>query len=411
MARKFTPSGFKQASRFAKTTFAKVSPFETSGATAEPEDYIEYHYDDVGTAPGTLSIDANALPSELVLIEYSPEQAVKQKLALEHWQPKALKAMLESDSVTWLDVQGLGSEAVLRGVGEAFELHRLVLEDVVNVPQRPKVEQYDDQLVIIARMVTPHPDGQGGFFNEQVAFILGPHYLLTVQEEPELDCFASVRDRIRHGRGQIRQLGPDYLAYALLDSIIDGFFPVLEDFGELIEDLEEEVIRNPSRATVEKIYRLRRDLMVLRRAIWPQRAMLNQLIRDFGASGQGNHPPLISDAVGPHLQDCYDHVVQVLDILESYRELATSLMDMYLSSVSNRMNEVMKVLTIISTIFIPLSFVVGLYGMNFNSEISPWNMPELNWVYGYPLCLLGMGAIAGGLIIFFWRKGWFEDFS
>ena len=403
MARKLTPPGLKQASRFAKTTFAKVSPFSTSGSTAEPEDYIEYHYDDVGTAPGTLSIDADALPSELVLIEYSPEQAVKQKLELTQWQPEALKAMLESDSVTWLDVRGLGSETVLRGVGEAFELHRLVLEDVVNVPQRPKVEQYENQLVIIARMVTPHGEGQGGFFNEQVAFILGPHYLLTVQEEPALDCFASVRDRIRHGRGQIRKLGSDYLAYALLDSVIDGFFPVLEDFGELIEELEEEVIRNPSRATVERIYRLRRDLMVLRRAIWPQRAMLNQLIRD--------RPPLISDEIGPHLQDCYDHVVQVLDILESYRELATSLMDMYLSSVSNRMNEVMKVLTIISTIFIPLSFVVGLYGMNFNSEASPWNMPELNWTYGYPLCLLGMGAIAGGLIVFFWRKGWFEDFS
>ncbi len=398
MAPKLTPSQLKNASRFAKTTFAKVSPF----ATTDNEDYIEYHYDDVGTAPGTLSIDADALPSELVLIEYSPDQAIKQTLELDQWQPAALKALLENESVTWLDVRGLGSEAVLRGVGEAFELHRLVLEDVVNVPQRPKLEQYEEQLVIISRMVTPHGDGHG-FFNEQVAFVLGPHYLLTVQEEPELDCFASVRDRIRHNRGQIRHLGSDYLAYALIDSIIDGFFPVLEDFGELIEELEEEAIRNPSRATVEKIYRLRRELMVLRRAIWPQRAMLNQLIRDSS--------PLISAEVLPHLQDCYDHVVQVLDILESYRELATSLMDMYLSSVSNRMNEVMKVLTIISTIFIPLSFVVGLYGMNFNAEVSPWNMPELQWTYGYPLCLLAMGAIAGGLIVFFWRKGWFEDFS
>lgn len=402
MVRKLTPSQLKTASRFAKTTFAAVSPFTAAPTPTDAEDYIEYHYDDVGTAPGTLSIDEDALPSELVLIEYSPEQAVKQQLELDQWQPAALKAMLESESVTWLDVRGLGSEAVLRGVGDAFELHRLVLEDVVNVPQRPKLEQYENQLVIISRMVTPHVDGNG-FFNEQVAFVLGPHYLLTVQEEPELDCFASVRDRIRHNRGQIRRMGSDYLAYALLDSIIDGFFPVLEDFGEVIEELEEEAIRNPSRATVEKIYRLRRELMVLRRAIWPQRAMLNQLLRD--------RPSLISPEVVPHLQDCYDHVVQVLDILESYRELATSLMDMYLSSVSNRMNEVMKVLTIISTIFIPLSFVVGLYGMNFNGEVSPWNMPELQWSYGYPLCLLAMGAIAGGLIVLFWRKGWFEDFS
>jgi magnesium transporter len=397
MVRNSAPASFKNASRFAKTTFAKVSPVQTN-----PEDYIEYHYDDVGSAPGTLTIDADALPSELVLIEYSAEQAIKQTLALEPWQPELIKAMLENDAVTWLDVRGLGSESVLRNVGEAFSLHRLVLEDVVNVPQRPKIEQYEDQLVIISRMVTPHSNGQG-FFNEQVAFVLGPHYLLTVQEEPELDCFESVRDRIRHRRGQIRELGPDYLAYALLDSIIDGFFPVLEDFGERIEALEEEVIRNPTRPSVEKIYRLRRDLMVLRRAIWPQREMLNQLIRD--------RSPLLSEDVLPHLQDCYDHVVQVLDILESYRELAISLMDMYLSSVSNRMNEVMKVLTIISTIFIPLSFVAGVYGMNFDTQVSPWNMPELSWPWGYPLCLLGMGCIAGGLIVFFWRKGWFKEVS
>lgn len=372
-------------------------------AEADPEEeYVEYHYDDIGAAPGTLTIAPDAVPSELILIEYSEHQAFRKALDRHQSPIPTLREMLTNDAVTWLDVQGLGSEAVLRQVGEAFELHRLVLEDVVNVPQRPKVEQYEDQLVIISRMVTPRANGKG-FFNEQVALVLGPHYLLTFQEEPELDCFGSVRDRIRHKRGQIRQQGSDYLAYALLDSIIDGFFPVLEDYGELIEALEEEVIRRPSRATVEKIYRLRRELMILRRAIWPQRAMLTQLLRD--------RSPLLSPAVIPHLQDCYDHVLQVLDILESYRELATGLMDMYLSSVSNRMNEVMKVLTIISTIFIPLSFVAGLYGMNFNTQASPLNMPELDWAWGYPLCLLVMGLISGGLIVFFWRKGWFEDFS
>ncbi len=367
----------------------------------DPEDedeYFEDYYDDIGDVPGTLYIEEDATPPELVLIEYSQQGAYSQTIEIGQLQPEAIT----SEEVSWLDVRGLGSETVLRQVGDTFSLHRLVLEDVVNVPQRPKVEQYPDQLVIIARMVTPYPSGRK-FYNEQVSFILGPHYLLTVQEEPELDCFGPVRDRIRHDRGQIRQWGPDYLTYALLDAIIDGFFPVLEDYGEIIEDLEDEVISHPSKVTVKKIYRLRRELLILRRAIWPQREMLTQLIRDGS--------PLISSEVRLHLQDCYDHVVQILDIVESYRELATGLMDIYLSSVSNRMNEVMKFLTIISTIFIPLSFVVGLYGMNFNPEVSRWNMPELNWAYGYPACLLGMGAIAGGLVVFFWRKGWFEDFS
>lgn len=383
-----------------KPAVAPVPPFRVQ-PDAESNSYVDYHYSDVGEAPGTLNIGQDAVPSELVLIEYSATRATRKTLT--QLKPPSLKAKLKDEStVTWLDVQGVGSEAVLEAVGEAFELHRLVLEDVVNVPQRPKVEQSAEYLVIISRMITPYANGQG-FFNEQVALILGPHFLLTVQEEPELDCFGSVRDRIRQNRGVIRHHGADYLAYALLDSIIDGFFPVLEDYGELIEALEIQAIQQPSRATVAEIYRLRRDLMILRRAIWPQREMLSQLIRD--------RSNLLSAEVILHLRDCYDHVAQVLDILDSYRELASSLMDMYLSSVSNRMNEVMRVLTIISTIFIPLSFVAGLYGMNFNPEASRWNMPELSWAWGYPLCLLAMGLIAGGLMSFFWHKGWFQDFS
>jgi magnesium transporter len=360
--------------------------------------YLDFYYDQAGSAPGTLFIGPNAVPPELVLIEYSAAHATCKSIEIAQLQ----LSCFEGGSVSWLDVQGVGSESILREVGDRFNLHQLVLADIVNVPQRPKVEQYDDQLVIIARMVTPRPDREG-FYNEQVGFVLGKHYLLTVQEEPELDCFGPVRDRIQQNRGHLREAGPDYLAYALLDAIIDGFFPVLEHFGEVIEALEEEVVRNPSRTTVRKIYRLRRDLTVLRRAIWPQRAMVNQLARDSNS--------LISQEVQIHLQSCYDHVVQVLDIVESYRELASGLMDVYLSSVSNRMNEVMRVLTIISTIFIPLSFVAGVYGMNFDTDTSRWNMPELGWVYGYPACLLVMGAIAGGLVMFFWRKGWFQDFS
>lgn len=364
----------------------------------EGEDYVDYHFDEPGSAPGTLVIEADAAQPELVLIDYNLTGATRIQLET----PEACTPYLDTESISWLDVQGLGNENILRRVGDVFSLHPLVLEDVVNVPQRPKVEQYGDQLLIIARMITPKPGGYG-FLSEQVSFIVGKHYLLTVQEEPELDCFSPVRDRIRHDYGVIRHQQVDYLAYALLDAIIDGFFPVLEEYGERIEELEDKVVMNPSRQTIEEIYDIRRDLMSIRRAIWPMRSAINSLIRDCSN--------FITPDVRIYLQDCYDHVVQVLDIVETYRELAASLMDVYLSSISNRMNEVMKLLTVISSIFIPLTFIAGVYGMNFDTERSPMNMPELEWYWGYPLCWAVMIAIAVGLITFFWRQGWFENFS
>ena len=195
---------------------------------------------------------------------------------------------------------------------------------------------------------------------------------MTVQEEPEEDCFHGVRKRIEMDRGVIRTQGADYLAYCLLDAIVDGFFPVLEYYGELIEELEEEVILRPTRSTLEKIYKVRRELLTIRRAIWPQRDAINSLIRD------GSH--LISKEVQLYLRDCYDHTVQVMDMVETYRELASGLMDVYLSAVSNKTNEVMKLLTVVSGIFIPLTFIAGVYGMNFNPEKSHFNMPELNYL-------------------------------
>ena len=359
---------------------------------------IDFFYEQPGSMPGTLKIPEDAAPPKIVLIDYNSADATRKQVAT----PEECAPYLDTESVSWVDVQGLGSEDILQRLGRVFELHPLVLEDVVNVPQRPKVEDYEDQLVIIARMVMPK-DGGVGFYSEQVGFVLGKHYLLTVQEEQEHDCFESVRTRIRNNKGALRKQGADYLAYTLLDSIIDGFFPVLEAYGEQIEDLEEEVVANPTRRTLQKIYQARRELLALRRAIWPQRDAINSLIRDGS--------DLISDEVQVYLRDCYDHAIQVLDMVETYRELASGLMDVYLSAVGNRMNEVMKFLTVISTIFIPLTFVAGIYGMNFNTETSPWNMPELNWYWGYPLCLALMGAIAGGLVLFFWRRGWFENFS
>lgn len=365
----------------------------------EDEDsYVDYSYSAPGTLPGSLTIEADAPPPTIVLIDYNEKDATRLELAT----PEECEPYLDSESVSWVDVQGLGSEDVLQRLGKVFALHPLTLEDVVNVPQRPKVEEYDDQVVIITRMVMPRAGGEV-CTKEQVSFILGKHYLLTVQEEPEHDTFRSVRDRIRLDRGLLRKRGADYLAYALLDTIVDGFFPVLEAYGERVEDLEEEVVVNPNRSTLEKIHFLKRELLSLRRLIWPLRDAINVLIRDENE--------LISQDVRVYLRDCADHATQVLDMVETYRELASSLMDIYVSSVGNRMNEVMKLLTVISSIFIPLTFVAGIYGMNFNTDRSPFNMPELNWYFGYPLCLGVMAAIAGGLVFFFWKRGWFENFS
>ncbi|MCV3213468.1 magnesium/cobalt transporter CorA [Plectonema radiosum NIES-515] len=364
----------------------------------KPKDDEEDFFHRPGDMPGTIIIDADAPAPIIFLIDYNKTDVVHKQLNT----PEECAPYLDKESVTWVDVQGLGSADILERLAKVFDLHPLVLEDVVNVPERPKIEDYDDQLVIISRMVVPK-ERVCGFYSEQVSLVLGKYYLLTVQEEPEHDCLEGVRSRIDKGKGIIRSSGADYLAYTLLDAIIDGFFPVLELYGDHIEELEEEVIVNPTPKTLQKIYKIKRELLQLRRAIWPQRDAINSLIRE------GND--LISDEVRIYLRDCYDHAVQVMDMVETYRELASGLMDVYLSAVSNRMNEVMKFLTVMSSIFIPLTFVAGIYGMNFDTEKSPWNMPELQWYWGYPLCLAVMGTIAGGLIFVFWQRGWFENFS
>jgi magnesium transporter len=354
---------------------------------------VDYFYDRPGVAPGELNLAADAAPADLCITDYNLHHAAQHHLT----NPDEASQYLNDTSVSWLDLSGLGNKDTWRSLSKTFNLHPLLVEDVVNVPQRPKIEHYADHLLIVCWMVTPD-QSQSGFHKEQVSLILGKHYLITAQEEPDHDCFQGVRDRINHGRGMVRRSGADYLAYCLLDAIIDGFFPVLEYYGELIEALEDEVITNPSKQTLERIYRVRRDLLTLRRAIWPQRDAISKLMRDDSE--------WISAEVEVYLRDCYDHAVQVMDMVETYRELATGLMDVYLSSVSNKMNEVMKLLTVISAIFIPLTFVAGLYGMNFSPEKSPFNMPELGWYWGYPACLALMAIIAGSLTFLFWRRGW-----
>lgn len=357
-----------------------------------------YAYNQPGSMPGTMAIADQAKATEIVLIDYNQEQYH----FATHLSPEESAAHLDQRSVSWVDVGGLGDRLALETIAKIFNLHPLLVENIVNVPQRPKLEDYQHQLVIITQMVNSEAQGRGVWL-EQVSFILGENYLLTVQEEPHKDCFMPIRDRLSKGHGIIRQQKADYLTYALWDTIIDCYFPALEAYGEKIEELEELVVTKPTETTLCQIHQIKRELLALRRAIWPQRDMLNILIRD-------GHP-LIEEHVLHYFKDCYDHIVQIIDTIEIYRELTSGLMDVYLSVVSNKMNEVMKLLAVISTVFIPLTFVAGIYGMNFNTQDSPWNMPELNWYWGYPLCLGIMLAIALSLIAYFWRLGWLKKAS
>ena len=295
--------------------------------------------------------------------------------------------------VVWINVDGIENTETVRALGEIFNLHRLALEDVVNVPQRAKVENYGDYLFIV---------GQTATFDrvvdtEQIGIFLGHDYVLTFQEEVG-DPFDPVRERIRDSIGHIRSSGADALAYAIIDATIDYYFPILEQLGDRLDTMEEEILNSPTRYTTSALYTIKRDFTTLRRALWPTRDALNTLVRDPS--------PVISDETRLYLRDCYDHVVQSLELLESDRDLASSLTDLYLSSVGHRTNEIMRVLTIFSVIFIPLTFIAGVYGMNFDTRVSRWNMPELRWAWGYPFSLALMLATAVGMLVFFRRRGW-----
>ena len=370
------------------------SQTKRANPSVEAEDLFDYYYHSPGSAPGTLSIEPDAYPTEIDIFDYTPERVNhSQNLTTQEIIP-----YLDTESISWIDIQGLGDEKILREIGEIFKLPLLILEDIVNVPQRPKLEYHPDFLLITTQMVMVK---NKGFWTEQVSFILGKNYLLTIQEEPLRDPFDPVRNRLEKNIGFIRQLEADYLCYALIDAIVDNFFPVLESYGDRLEDLEEEAIEKPNYQTLTKIYQIRRELLAFRRLVWPQREIFNSLIRD----GSDHISPTIIN----YLRDCYDHTIQIIDVLETYRELASGLTDVYLSATGNKMNEIMKVLTVISTIFIPLTFIAGVYGMNFNPEKSPFNMPELNWYWGYFLCLGAMLLISGIQIYIFWKKGWFRN--
>lgn len=339
-----------------------------------------------GTAPGTLlpPEPGQEVPARITVMQYDPAGVFER-------EAKTIEECLElldRPGVTWINVDGLGQPEVVARLGERLGFHPLAVEDVFSVPQRPKVEAYADHYLIILKMLRLAP----GIDEEQVSLFFGGSYVVTVQERAGGDVFDGVRARIRAGRGRLRGAGPDYLAYALIDSVVDGYFPVLESLGERLDQLEDECVTSHSSMLLPHLQTLRRDLLTLRRAIWPTREALATLQREATA--------LVTAETRVFLRDCYDHTVEAIDIVETDRETAAAVMDIYLAMQNQRLNEVMKVLTVIATLFIPLTFIASIYGMNFDS------MPELKWRWGYAGTLALMGLVAAGLIAYFKRRGW-----
>lgn len=347
------------------------------------------HLKPPGTAPGTLIAPEQASEPVVTIMAYDQENVTEQTIK----NPDDIKPLLKKATIVWVNVDGLGDTTIIEKLGEIFGLHLLALEDVLNVHHRPKVEEYENEIFIITRMACIRHETLD---IEQVSLFLGKNFVLSFQEHPG-DCLEPVRARIRKGGRRSMFMKADYLAYSLIDAIVDGYFPVLEHYSERLNALEDAVVEHPDKDIVKQAHDIKRDFQVLHHGMWPLREALNRLSSDI---------PLIHEETRPFLRDCHDHIIQIVDILETYRERVAGLTDLYLSSLSNKMNEIMKVLTIIATIFIPLSFVAGVYGMNFDPNSSPLNMPELRWYFGYPFALGLMLIIAAGLVFYTWRKGW-----
>ena len=338
-----------------------------------------------GSRPGVLALPEVAHPRRIHVIDYTQDRVDERDVT----DVEELAPFRTSPSVTWIEVEGLGDEAGLRRFGELFGIHPLALADVVNAPQRPKTEAYEDHDLVICAMALLDEDDEFCHV-EQVSFVIGSTFVISFQEGHE-DVFDPVRERIRNG-ALVRSLGADYLAYALIDTLIDGYYPVLEAIGEELEHLEDAAVSRPVPATLAEIHATRRLILTLSRIMRQQRDAVNAFVR--------GESPRIRAATRVYFRDAFDHAIQINDVLETYRELAISMMEVYLSSVSNRMNEVMKVLTIISTLFIPLTFLVGVYGMNFEY------MPELSKRWAYPALWVLMISIAVAMYFYFRRKGW-----
>lgn len=358
-------------------------------ATRQRYDHRKRHKP--GTSPGTLTAAGNALQPIMTLIGYGPGQFTEVTLK----SPDEIQNYVGMFPVIWINIDGLGSAEIIQRVGDMFQLHPLALEDTMNVHQRPKTDDYITNIYTVCRMAN---DSGPELDLEQISIFFGKGFVISFQEAPG-DCWNPVRDRIRKGPNtRLLNNGADYLAYALLDALIDGYFPLLERFGDRLDALEEDVFSNPDSDVLVGIQKTKKALHALRHAIWPLRESIGQI---------SNHEELVEPGTKIFLRDCQDHVIQILDILENDRERVSSLMDIYLSSLSQRMNQVIRVLTVISTIFMPLTFIVGIYGMNFNPSSSRWSMPELNHPLGYPTVMVLMFVLALAMVVVFWRAGWF----
>jgi magnesium transporter len=342
----------------------------------------------IGLAPGTLVHVGEKTTEEvqITLIDYDAT----------HFQEKVIEAIEESfpfkeePTVTWINIDGLHEVGVIESLGKHFGLHPLILEDIVHTGQRPKMEDFEEYLFTVLNMLR-YDQEDDQVKAEQVSLVVGPNYVLSFQERPG-DVFNGVRERLRKGKGRIRKAGSDYLAYTLLDALVDEYFLILETIGEKIEVVEEELLTNSTRETLQNIHDMKREMIFFRKQVWPLRELVNGL-----SKGESS---LICESTGIYLRDVYDHTIQIIDTIESFRDMLSGMLDIYLSTISNKMNEVMKVLTIMATIFIPLTFLAGIYGMNFKY------MPELEWRWGYFMLWGVMVVIGVSLVGYFKRKRW-----
>ena len=349
---------------------------------------MKRHSTKAGMPPGSLVFLGEKRVDQVTVTVIDYDKADVRELTIS--DPEDCRQHINRNSVTWINVTGLHDTELLGRIGEVFNIHPLTMEDILNTGQRPQIEELEGSLFCVVKMLR-RGNGDGDILSEQVSMMLGEGYLLTFQEM-EGDVFDQIRDRIRTGSGRIRTMGCDYLAYSLLDAIVDNYFVVLEDLGDKIEDLQEVVVSRPEPQTVQSIHRLKREMIFMRRNLWPLREVVSAL--------EKSESRLIDERLKPYLRDVYEHTFQVIDTLETLRDVLSGTLDTYMTSISNRMNEVMKVLTVIATIFIPLTFIAGVYGMNFK------HMPELDWRGGYAAALSLMLAVGIGMAIYFKRKKW-----
>jgi len=348
----------------------------------------------IGLAPGSLvHVGEKILDKPRVtIIDYDQEKFKEKEVKnVEECFP-----FKESPTITWINIDGLHDTDIISRIGNYFDIHHLFLEDIVNTSQRPKFEESDKYIFVVLKMLY-FDDKEDEIKAEQVSIILGLNCVISFQEK-EGDVFNPIRERIRNNKGRIRKSSANYLAYVLLDAVVDNYFTILEKMGEKIESMEDELVAHPTPKNLQIIQNLKRDMIFLRKSVWPLREIISGL--------QRTESNLIQDSTTIYMRDLYDHTIQVMDTIESLRDIVSGMLDIYMSSISNKMNEVMKVLTIIATIFIPITFVAGIYGMNFDSSISKLNMPELKWPFGYIFAWGIMIVIAIGMVTYFRKKRW-----